>query len=149
MVRHYLYTTKFTANACVTIETEQNNRLSTASDFSSQYPNVPKLWVMKNIVCMDQAEIDDMEKTIDEQKKYRIFSDQQAGELDSSGNIIESSDTDSSSGFDSDFSFDSSGPDIEKMENGDSDLESLDFEKSMEDLSSEISSGPSEGELTL
>lgn len=126
-----------------------NNRLSTSSDFLSQFPNVPKLWVMKNIVCMDQTEIDDMEKTIEEQKKYRIFSDQPAGELDSSGEIIESTSSNSLNSFGSESSFEDSGPDLDSMNNGDSDLETLDFEKSIEDLSSEISEGPSEGELSL
>lgn len=130
-----------------------SGRLNTANDFTSLFPNVPKLWIMRNIVCMDPSEIDDMEKSIQEQSKYQIFNDNRPGEIGPDGEIMEPEMSGGGFGDSSvddlgDFSTDE-GPDIESMETGDSDLESVDFDKSMEELSSSVSESSGEGELSL
>lgn len=52
------------------------NKLDAGSQFMDLYPNVPKMWVMKNIVGLSQDDIDEMEKMIGEQEKYTLFMDQ-------------------------------------------------------------------------
>ena len=52
------------------------NKLDAGSQFMDLYPNVPKMWVMKNILGLSQDDIDEMEKMIGEQEKYTLFMDQ-------------------------------------------------------------------------
>lgn len=134
------------------------SRVAVGVDFQGLFPNVPKLWIMKNIVCLTQNEIDDMETAIEEQAKYSIFAENKPGKIGPDGEIIEPSVGGGGGGGDSfgsmdddmgDFSTDTE-PDFSDVENGDSDLEQLDFKKSMDDLSSNMSNGtPGEGEISL
>jgi hypothetical protein len=106
---------------------------------------------MKNIVCIDQSEIDDMEDSIEEQKKYRIFIDNKPGNIGSGGDLI---DTGIGSDFNTDFGdigdF-STNTDIGNMESGDDDLKNLDFDKALDNVSSDTNeeTSTSEGELQL
>lgn len=56
-----------------------NNRLSVADNFLNLFPNVPKLWVLKNIVGLTDDDIDEMEDAVEDQKKYVILSEQEFG----------------------------------------------------------------------
>lgn len=128
-----------------------SSRMGVANDFSGLFPDVPKLWIMKNIVCIDQSEIDDMEDSIEEQKKYRIFIDNKPGNIGSGGDLI---DTGIGSDFNTDFGdigdF-STNTDIGNMESGDDDLKNLDFDKALDNVSSDTNeeTSTSEGELQL
>jgi len=52
------------------------NKLDASSQFLDLYPNIPKIWVLKNIVGISQDDIDDMEKAVSEQKQYSLFIEQ-------------------------------------------------------------------------
>jgi hypothetical protein len=120
-------------------------KLGTAGEFSGLFPNVPKLWIMRNIVCLNQDEIDDMENTIAEQSKYKIFAENKPGEIKAEGQ----EDIGGGMGGLGDFSTDV-GPDIEGMETGDETLEDTDFGESMEELgSADLSEPVEEGEINL
>jgi len=53
-----------------------NSRINTADSFMSSFPNVPKLWVMKNIVGISDQEIEEMEEALKEQENHSIFKEQ-------------------------------------------------------------------------
>lgn len=137
------------------------NRLNTATEFSNLFPNVPKLWIMKNIICMEQNSIDEMEESITEQSKYKIFAEHKPGEVGPEGEPIGggmsglgglgSPGTGFGGGMDmGDFPTEEPTPDLSGVETGDSDLENIDFNKTMEDLGSEVANGPSgNGEMQL
>ena len=131
-----------------------SGRLNTASDFSQMFPNVPKLWIMRNILCMEQEEIDEMEDMIEDQKKYKIFADNKPGMVGPDGEVSPEI-SGGGGGFDNmpsgdmgDFSTDA-GPDIEGMETGDQDLEGIDFNEAMDDVGADVAQGPEEGEINL
>lgn len=54
------------------------NKVDAASSFMDLYPNVPKMWILKNIIGFSQDDIDDMEKAIVDQDKFKIFAEQSA-----------------------------------------------------------------------
>lgn len=57
-----------------------SNRINTADSFMSSFPNVPKLWIMRNIIGISDQEIEEMEETIKEQEDYAIFREQYESE---------------------------------------------------------------------
>lgn len=61
------------------------NRLSVASSFISTFPNIPKLWVLKEIVGLSDSDIDDMKDDIETQKDLIIFNEQTVGESSGEG----------------------------------------------------------------
>lgn len=133
-----------------------SGRLNTARDFSEIFPNVPKLWIMKNILCFEQEEIDEMEDLIKEQKKYKIFNDSMPGEIGPDGEAMQHGGG-FGGGFNGgempgadigDFSTDE-GPSLEGMNDGTEDLEEIDFDKTMDDIGDEVAAGPVEGEMAL
>lgn len=135
-------------------------RLSTASNFNQLFPNVPKLWIMKNIVCIDQNEIDDMEKMIEDQKKYNIFAENKPGEIGPDGQSMDAglggmgglggfgtSGLDDFGGGGTD-DFEGIGAEM-PYDTGNEDLENIDFNQAMDDVGSDIAQGPGEGEIQL
>lgn len=56
-----------------------SERLSTADSFNKMYPNVPKIWLMKNILGMNEDDIKEMQADITNQSKYSIFNEQLPG----------------------------------------------------------------------
>lgn len=53
-----------------------DNRLNTVSSFMSNFPEVPKIWVLKNIAGFTDDDINDMENSKRIQKTSTIFNDQ-------------------------------------------------------------------------
>ena len=53
-----------------------SSRISTANSFMDTFPNVPKIWIMRNIVGISDQEIEEMEEAITEQEEYSIFKEQ-------------------------------------------------------------------------
>lgn len=77
----YLRTLKLVLPVPKTIEDNMrvenlNNRLSSADSLISAYPNIPKMWILKNVVGFTDDDIQDMEACAREQTKYMIFDDQ-------------------------------------------------------------------------
>ena len=63
-------------------------RLSVADSFMSSFPNVPKLWVLKKIIGIDDNSIDEMRDLMIEQKGLsNLFSEQVPGSMQSDGSI--------------------------------------------------------------
>lgn len=61
------------------------NRLNTADSFMKSFPNVPKLWVLKNIVGLSDDDIEDMVDMVEQQKNLIIFNEQEPGKLNEEG----------------------------------------------------------------
>jgi hypothetical protein len=71
-----------------TIETNMkvenlSNRLSVAGNFMESFPNIPKLWVLKNLLGFKDEEIDEMEDSVADQKGMKILAEQIPGTLNS------------------------------------------------------------------
>lgn len=58
-----------------------SNRLNVADSFMSSFPNIPKLWVLKNMIGLSDDDIEDMVKMIEDQKQLPIFNEQKPGEV--------------------------------------------------------------------
>jgi len=65
------------------------NKLSTASSFMTAFPNVPKIWIMKNIIGFSDDDIEEMNDAIIEQSGIKLFSEQIPGQMSSSSEIGE------------------------------------------------------------
>jgi len=61
------------------------NRLQAADNFMSSFPNIPKLWVLKNIIGLTDDDIEDMEKLLVEQGEMSLFAEQEPGKMTSDG----------------------------------------------------------------
>jgi hypothetical protein len=64
-----------------------NNRLTTANSFMDIFPNIPKLWVLKNVVGLTDDDIDEMTEMVSAQNDLVIFSEQKPGEMAADGSI--------------------------------------------------------------
>jgi len=58
-----------------------NNRLATANSFMDSFPNIPKLWILKNIIGLTDDDIDEMSKMVSAQNNLVIFSEQKPGKM--------------------------------------------------------------------
>lgn len=63
-----------------------DNRLNTVSNFISNFPNIPKLWILKNIGGFSDEDINEMNAAKREQEKLTLFSEQYAEENNSAMN---------------------------------------------------------------
>lgn len=64
-----------------------NNRLNAADSFMNSFPNIPKLWVLKNLIGLTDDDIEDMVKMVEDQKKLVIFSEQVPGKEQGEGGV--------------------------------------------------------------
>jgi len=58
-----------------------NNRLATANSIMDSFPNIPKLWVLKNIIGLTDDDVDEMSKMVSVQNNLVIFSEQKPGKM--------------------------------------------------------------------
>lgn len=56
-----------------------SNRINTADSFMNIFPNIPKLWVLKNLIGLTDDDIEDMMRMVEDQKKLVIFNEQVPG----------------------------------------------------------------------
>ena len=54
-----------------------------AQNLMEKFPNIPKLWVAREIIGFSDEELKDMNDCIAEQKKMKIFNEQNPGEITS------------------------------------------------------------------
>ena len=64
-----------------------SKRIGIADSILSTFPNIPKLWLIKNIVGFTEGEIEEMVEAIDEQTSMELFNEQKPGEMDSDGSL--------------------------------------------------------------
>lgn len=60
-----------------------DRRLASAQNLMEKFPNIPKLWVAREIIGFSDEELKDMNDCIAEQKKMKIFNEQNPGEITS------------------------------------------------------------------
>lgn len=66
-----------------------SKRISIGRDLAENFPNIPKSWILKNVVGYTEDEINDMRDSIDKQSDDKLFSEQQPGNMGADGSIIE------------------------------------------------------------
>lgn len=64
-----------------------NSRLTTANSIMDSFPNIPKLWILKNIIGLTDDDVDEMTKMVSAQNDLVIFSEQKPGEMAADGSV--------------------------------------------------------------
>ena len=75
-------------------------RIGIGRDLLESFPNIPKLWILTNVIGYSEEEIDEMRDTILIQDKDPLFADQLPGKIGSDGEPIQPSGGGSSGGGD-------------------------------------------------
>lgn len=75
-------------------------RIGIGRDLLESFPNIPKLWILTNVIGYSEEEIDDMRDAILVQDKDPLFADQLPGKIGSDGELIQPGGGGSSGGGD-------------------------------------------------
>lgn len=65
-----------------------SNKLGTANDFLQLFPNIPKLWAIKNIIGITDDELEEMEKAQKYQEQSSLFIEQKPGQMNSDNEMM-------------------------------------------------------------
>lgn len=90
-----------------------SNKIGVADNLLTLFPNIPKLWILKNIIGLTDLDIEDMMNDVSAQKDIILFNEQKPGEIKSEGDLENNNNIDIPIGDNTSSPFDT----VEDMDN--------------------------------